>query len=237
MHANMEREEYIRKYFEGTLSAEETLAFEELLKEDHTFAAEFEFEKNVKKAIILNKRKALKETFQAYEKPGKSYKWLFAAASIVAIVGLFTWNSFFNTNFDSLYNEYYQTYPNTIAPTVRGEGVTDLRTKAFLAYDAGKFKTSLELFTKLYETSSEDYALFYKGVSLMELEKYREALEVFKNNNLYINPTYMPFSKWYAALANLKLENKAAAISILEELAKTENPQKQAALKLLADLE
>lgn len=233
----MEQEEYIRKYFEGDLSEEEALAFQKLIKEDSAFAAAFEFEKNVKKAITLNKRKALKETFQAYEKPKKPYTWLYAAASIAVLVGLFTWNSFYNTNYNSLYNQYYQTYPNTIAPTVRGTGTTDLKSEAFLAYDAGDYETSLHLFIKIYKSTSEDYALFYKGISLMELEQYEDALTVFSTNIFDDNKAFTPYSRWYAALANLKLENKAAAIAILENLAKSENPQKEAAIKLLARLE
>lgn len=233
----MEREEYIRKYFEGTLTASESQVFQKMLAEDSTFAAAFEFEKNLKKAITLNNRNALKERFQAYEKPRKSYKWLYVAASVAILIGAFTFNSIFSTNYNSLYNDYYQTYPNTIAPTVRGEGATDLKSEAFLAYDAGEYETSLGLFTKLYETTAEDYALFYKGISLMELEKYKDAVAVFKEGKLNQNPAFMPFSKWYAALANLKLKNKNEAIPLLEELTKTENPQKQAALKLLADLQ
>lgn len=233
----MEQEEYIRKYFEGDLSEEEALAFQKLLKEDTAVAAAFEFEKNVKKAITLNKRKALKETFKAYEKPKKSYKWLYAAASIAVLVGLFTWNSFYSTSYDSLYNQYYQTYPNTIAPTVRGTGITDLKSEAFFAYDTGDYETALSLFTKIYKSTSEDYALFYKGISLMELEQYEDALAVFNNGVFDENSAFKSYSRWYAALSYLKLENKAAATAVLESLTKSENPQREAAIKLLARLE
>lgn len=106
-----------------------------------------------------------------------------------------------------------------------------------MAYDAGEYETASALFTKIYETTAENYALFYKGISLMELQQYEEALSIFNNRVFNENKALLPFCKWYAALANLKLENKEEAIAILEVLAKTENPQKEAAIKLLARLE
>lgn len=233
----MEKYSYIEKYFEGTLSSEEEIVFQNLLAEDNDFAMAFEYEKNVKKAITLNERKALKQKLQSFEKSKKSYKWLYIAASFAVLLGFFIWTIFLNTNYDSLYNEYYQTYPNTIAPTVRGENNTDLKSDAFYAYDSGDYKEAIVLFSKIYTKDGDDYALFYKALSLMETQKYQEALTTLNLHDYTKENTFTPFFRWYAALTNLKLKNKKDATQLLEKLTQTDNPQKEAATRLLSELQ
>ncbi len=232
----MEKYSYIEKYFEDDLSEEEATIFKKLLEEDPDFASAFAYEKNVKKAITLNERVVLKQKLQLLETPKKSYNWLYIAASLTILFGFFTWNTFYNTNYSSLYSEYYQTYPNTVAPTVRGETNNDLKADAFYAYDSGDYKKAVELFSKIQTADGDEYALFYKGLSLMELQQYQEALVVFKQHDDTKESTFTPFFRWYAALTNLKLKNKNEAMMLLEEVTKTDNPQKDAAIKLLSEL-
>lgn len=232
----MENYNYIEKYFEGSLTPEEKITFTKLLEEDTDFAATFAFEKNVKNAIILNERAALKQKLQSFEKPKKAYKWLYVAASVVLLLGIFTWNNL-TTNYDSLYSEYYQTYPNTVSPIVRGENTTDIKSNAFYAYDSGNYEEAITLFSEIYTNDGDDYAIFYKGLSYMELEKYNEALKTFNLHNYTKENTFTPFFRWYAALSHLKLKNKEQAILRLEKLAQTDNPQKEAAKRLLSELD
>lgn len=189
----MENNDYIEKYFEGSLSPEESILFNKLFEEDAEFATSFEYEKNVKKAITLNERKALKQKLQSFEKPKQTYKWLYVAASIAVFIGLLTWNSLFVTNYDSLYSEYYQTYPNTVAPTVRGEVSDDIKSNAFYAYDSGDYMKAITLFSRIYAKDGDDYAIFYKGLSYMELEKYKEALAVFELHDYSKENAFTPF--------------------------------------------
>ena len=235
----MENYSYIEKYFDGTLSPEEEGIFQNLLIEDKDFAKAFEYEKNVKKAITLNERTALKQKLQSFEKPKKrkkSYKWLYVAASFAVLLGFLTWNTFFNTNYNSLYSAYYQTYPNTISPTVRGESNDDIKSNAFYAYDSGNYKEAVALFSEIYIKDGDDYALFYKALSLMETQEYKEALTTLNLHDYSKENTFTPFFRWYAALTNLKLKNKEETILLLEKLTQTDNPQKEAASRLLSEL-
>lgn len=232
----MKKNDYIEKYFEGTLTPEEAISFNKQLEEDVEFAASFEYEKNVKKALTLNERKALKQKLQSFEKPKKSFKWMYVAASTVILLGLFTWNSLFTTNYDSLYSEYYQTYPNTVSPTVRGENTDNIKTNAFYAYDSGDYRKAVDLFSEIYAKDGDDYAIFYKGLSYMELEKYKEALDVFELHDYNKENAFTPFFRWYKALLYIKFKNKSEAITLLEKLAETDNPQKEAATRLLKEL-
>lgn len=234
----MDKNSYIEKYFEGTLTPDEEITFTNLLEEDTDFATTFEFEKNVKKAITLNERVDLKKKLQSFEtsKPkGKSYKIWYAAASIILICGLGFY--FTQTSTNTIYNDYYQSYPNVVAPTVRGENNDDIKSEAFFEYDNGNYEKSLELFSKIYSTDKDDYALFYKALSLMELGKTNEAITSFNEFDLSKNNSFTPFVKWYLALSYVKENQKEKAITLLKSLSESDNPQQELAKKLLLELE
>ncbi len=234
----MNSHDYIDKYFEGSLTPEEQQEFESLLLSDDDLANNFAYQKQLKKAITLNERADLKRKLQGFEsetrKP-KSFKVWYAAASVVLLCCLGYYFSMTSTS--GLYDDYYQTYPNVVAPTVRGEGSEDLTSKAFYNYDAGNYEQSAELFSSLYDTTHEDYALFYKGMSLMELKEHKQAIGVFNQFDESKQSRFTPFVKWYKALSYLKLGNKEKSISLLKDLSNTENPQQKQAKQLLTELE
>jgi tetratricopeptide (TPR) repeat protein len=123
-----------------------------------------------------------------------------------------------------------------VAPTVRGENSEDIKSEAFYEYDNGNYEKSLVLFSKIYETDKDDYALFYKALSQMELQKTTEAIATFKQFDLGKNNAFTPFVKWYLALAYLKEKQQNKAIPLLKSLTENENPQEDQAQKLLEDL-
>ena len=232
----MDKEQLLERYFENQLSQEEALLFQNYLDTDASFAEEFAFQKNVKQAITLNERAELKQKLQSFEKPkAKPFKIWYAAASVVLLCGLgyyFTQNAA-----TSVYDEFYQTYPNVVAPTVRGENSEDIKSEAFYEYDNGNYEKSLVLFSKIYETDKDDYALFYKALSQMELQKTTEAIATFKQFDLGKNNAFTPFVKWYLALAYLKENQKEQAMPLLKSLSETQNPQQEMAQKLVDELE
>ena len=136
-----------------------------------------------------------------------------------------------------MYTEYYQSYPNVIAPTVRGAANDDLKSDAFFAYDNGNYTKSLQLFTTIYNTSKDDYALFYSGISLIELQKHKEAIVVLDKFNFSKDNQFSPLVKWYKALCFLKLNHKDKAIDLLKSLVSYDNSQQEMAKKLLDKLE
>lgn len=233
----MDQETLITNYFEKTISLEDQKIFDSLMENDTDFANEVAFQKSLKKAITLNERDLLKKKLNSFEikKPkAQSFKVWYAAASIVLLCGL----GFYFTQNDStnIYDEYYQSYPNVVAPTVRGDNKEDIKTNAFFEYDSGNYQKSLELFSEIYETDKDDYALFYKALSQMELHETKDAILTFNQFDLTKNNAFTPFVKWYLALAYLKENQKENAIPLLENLANTENPQQEMAQKLVSDL-
>jgi tetratricopeptide (TPR) repeat protein len=234
----MDKNSYIEKYFEGTLTPDEEKTFTKLLEEDTDFASTFAFEKNVKKAITLNERADLKKKLQSFEtskQKVKSFKIWYAAASIILVCGIGFY--FTQKTPTTIYDDYYQTYPNVVAPTVRGENNEDIKSEAFFEYDNGNYEKSLELFSKIYAVERDNYALFYKALSLMELKKTKDAISTFNAFDLSKNNSFTPFVKWYLALSYVKENQKEKAIPLLKSLTETDNPQQESARKLLSELD
>jgi hypothetical protein len=236
----MENEELLNKYFEQQLSEEEKAVFESLLQNDSEFVREVAYQKNVKKAITLNERETLKQTLQSFENNKKENNnpqfWYIAGVFLLFFGGL-AWFQFTKDSPEQLYQEYYQSYPNVVAPTIRGDSERNLKTDAFYEYDSGNYEKSFELFSKIYAEEAVDYALFYQALSLMELKRYSEAIASFDEFKTTDNNAFSPFVKWYKALSYLQLNEKEKAVQLLKELAEKENPQQSKAKELLDALE
>ena len=139
----MDNEKLINKYFEDTLTSEEQLMFNSMLESDTAFAEQLTFEKQVRAAIHLHERFKLKQKLQAFENQQfktKSLKkiWL-VAASLLFILTSYWVYSLSSKNTEKIFANYYQAYPNTLAPIVRGvEQVDSLQFVAFELYEAKK---------------------------------------------------------------------------------------------------
>ncbi|MCP9749179.1 hypothetical protein [Lacihabitans sp. CS3-21] len=233
-------EELIIKYFEKKLTDTELEDFEKKLKTDSHFHAEFEFQKSVQSALRSKERSEIKNLLVGFEKQKKQNNWwMFAAAAVVVILG--GWVVFLQflskPNPSELYLSYYQTYPNVIAPNVRGESQENLKTKAFMAYDSGDYEMATQLFGELKTQISEDYAVFYEGVSYLEVNRPKKTIALFENKKFTnSNAQFEDYRKWYLALAYLKTDKKEQAVEIIKGLSITENPQKEQALKLLDEI-
>lgn len=233
-------EELINKYFEKTLTEKELVEFNKKLETDNEFKAEFEFQKSVQSAIRAKERAEIKNLVASFEKP-KQYNgwWKYAAAAVVVIIGGWVVFQQFLGKSDTskLYMSYYQTYPNVIAPNVRGESEETVKTRAFAAYEAGDFLTSAQLFGKLKEQVSEDYATFYEGISYLEINKPEKTIALFENEKFNSSKTQLEnYRQWYLALAYLKTNQKEKAIGLFSKICNSANPQKEKAQEILDNI-
>ncbi|SHI41851.1 tetratricopeptide repeat protein [Flavobacterium terrae] len=239
----MNKETLLIHYFEGTLTNEEKVLLFEKLENDAAFKAEFEFQKNVKAAIKLEERKNLKEKLIALENqrtPQRTknlkVRWISIAASFVVFASVGYWILSLNSN-DSLYEDYYETFPNVEAPTVRGSIANDIKSEAFYAYDSKNYEGALHLFSEILDKDKDDYALFYKGLALMELERFNDAVTVFESYQEKPNSAFNNYIKWYLALCYIKTNQTEKSKNLAHKLIKSENPFQNQARDLLRDLE
>ncbi len=205
----------IDKFFNDTLSDKEATLFNKLLQEDSEFKEEFRFQKDLKKALQLNKRESLKATLQGFEKDLKKKKsvftiktWLAAATVIILLgIGSLIYNSFGNDDPKNLYAEYFEPYRNIVHPVERGENDGSIETKAFQAYENGDFYKAINLFNSVESLEEDDnYIDFYKGISYLALNKNKEAIEILLPIATEIEKGDYDLSQkanWYLALAYL----------------------------------
>ena len=150
----MNKNKLIGKFFNDTLSDKESALFNKLLQEDPEFKEEFQFQKDLKKALQLNKRESLKATLQGFEKDLKKKEKLFtiriwlAAASVIILLGIgsLIFNTYGRNDPHQLYAEYFEPYRNIVHPVERGENDKSLEKIAFQAYENGEFYKALNLF-------------------------------------------------------------------------------------------
>lgn len=218
----MDKEGLIIGFFEGRLNKDEQLIFDNLLKTDSDFADQVAFEKELQSALHLNARKVLKSQLQGYEaaiptpstRLHKSRIWLYVAASIALLVGVFT---FTKTTADAsaLYAEYFEPYPNLIAPIVRNAEIEGDEAKAFVAYESKNYKTAAIEFEKI-SASGREYGTFYQAISLMETANHEAAKELLISTNW--SETYVEKAAWYLALNHLALNEKNDAKIRLQKI-------------------
>jgi len=214
----MESNELPDRFFKGSLTAEEKLKLEDLLRTDAEFREEFELQQATREAVVRNKHSELKAFLGEVEEElagGQKVRkiqpkvYLKVAAGLVLLVAAtllilnLTESRDEASDMDS-FLAYYTTYPNVVSPITRGEELNpeDLEKAAFIAYENRDYSLSDSLFTKIlpYQT---DYVQFYKGISKFELGQYDSAIHYF-DNYLYSDGTQLrDQAKWYMALSYL----------------------------------
>jgi hypothetical protein len=172
----MDKEQLIVLYFENKLSEEEQKMFYDFLKNDAAFASEVRFQENVKKAITLSNRNQLKQKLQSFENKKiakKSYALWYVAATFLLFFGGGFW--FLNQNTDTavLYDEYYQSYPNVIAPTVRGNEIQDIK---FDKFDLNK------------NNGFTPFIKWYMALSYLKTQEKDKAQVLLEELAIYDNP-------------------------------------------------
>ena len=223
----MKRESLIVKFFENTLSEEERLEFETLMDSDEEFKKEVAFREELASVITLDDREAIKQELQALEQPTIQRKsWLLPiAASLVVLLGISSFWFFGNQTAspEDLFNTHFEPYRNIVEPIVRGDANESIEVKAFAAYEQKDYGLALSYLNVLLKEDSNNNTLrFYKANVLLQLNKGKEAADIFKEN-LKLSDTLLEKNQWYLALSYIKLNQFDLAKQQLDELIK--NPK------------
>jgi tetratricopeptide (TPR) repeat protein len=236
----MKKQKLIESYFLGTLSVEEKDHLNELLKSDTVFNEEFQFYKNLNKVTEAEDDRLFKTQVQQYENelnPNKKThtKWL-VAASIIILLGMSYFIVFQNINSnEALFAENFEPYRNIIQPIVRSNVSDDIKSQAFIAYEKREFNKAILFFSKIQETESNSYYIFYKANCFLALENSSEAISLLKN---YISTQgdFTEKARWYLALAYLKENNIKSTKNILQNIVDSKTYYHKKAALLLNEL-
>ncbi len=259
LHAAMSREqantEWIEKYLDGTLSAEEKKLFEAQLKQDEELTEEVKLHQDIRLGIQLFASSTLKETLglsdqdavlfknSAEPKPSNAndgqrlYTWMVVAASLSTILFL-GYLLLENTSSDqALVSSYYQSYPNILNPVNRSAiAAEDVLTHALHAYEERQFQEAITLFEK-HEGNMQGGYRFYYALSFLETDQPEQAIEILETVVEERVPLFYHPALWYQALAYLKINQKSKAREKLNILAEVENSYQQNANALLEALD
>ncbi|MBA6153160.1 tetratricopeptide repeat protein [Gelidibacter maritimus] len=205
-------ETLIEKYFSKRLTEVELLEFNKRYHTNENFKQEVDFLKNVQAVSKADDDVQFKNQLASYEtqiSPKKAFaktKWLkpliaVAAILIFALGFLFVLNT--PSNKDALFSTYFEPSKNVSAPIIRSDANDQLANNAFIAYVETDYQAALSLFEQAFESTKNSELLFYKGNSLLALDKTKEAIEVFKTHLTY-SDALTKRTHWYLALAYLK---------------------------------
>lgn len=236
----MDKQELIAQYITRKLSHEAQKEFDHLMVTDTEFAEEVAFQDNLKAVIEKEERDTVKLELQGFEAEEKStfkYKNWLVAASVIILLGLTTFLYFDNSiDTEKLYVENFEPYRNIVQPIVRGETNTDLRTKAFTAYETQNYDEALKHFNEMLKENPDEIIAFYKANTLLKLNKTEEAISILENN-LKTKDSLDAKNNWYLALAHLRLNDVENARTILANLNTTSSFKNKAVKDLLKKLD
>ncbi|MDG1331179.1 MAG: hypothetical protein P8P74_02540 [Crocinitomicaceae bacterium] len=232
-------EDLIRRYFKGELSDSERVEVELRQLEDTEFADLMINFKSTQDGIRLAKKDALKERLKEIEsqkKPKGRFMRIAIAASIAIIFGvggMILWNQFLSSP-ENLYTEYYEPYPNIYAPITRdGDSLSSLE-NAFAHYELGEYKKALKGFNAELEINDNQDVLFYKAITLIQLDKSDQAKNTLSSIQ-FEQSNYQAQILWYQSLLFIKDEQLEKAKSTLKKLDKLNSGYKTNKVKKLLE--
>jgi len=227
-------DELREKYLQGKLSDDERKEFEAGLSEEERRALAFDL--GIKEGIESEIRKELREKVSSFERSAVRKKrsnpvYIGIVASLILAA---SFALYLTRQEKSLFEDYYQVYPNYELTSLRGEEELTLRESAYQAYDRGDYELASTQFEKLDSVISADF--FFKGISHLELNEDMSAIlslqEVIKQGD----STYQSPARWYLALIYLRQDRFEQTIPLLKQLESGNSEYANSSRELLEEL-
>ena len=214
------------KYLSGKLTGNQLSQFKKSLRDNRAFANQF---RNFKLSLIaINdygrseiKKKLVKIHNRSIKKKNLQSDTLDNLSQTVS-------------NFiDKIFGKYFSPYENIV--TVRSDRSKYLN-EAMKQYSEGNYNNAVTLFKKILKDKPKDvYSLFYCGISLLDIGKYKEARTKFNKLLKIENNVFREQTEWYVGLTYLKSYDVNKAISIFEKLG-TDSNEYNSAKKIIKNL-
>ena len=242
----MQEELYLlfENYLNNELSVDEITDFENKLQNDVVFKNQYEaykettqflnlrfsahaadFKENLKTISANHFKDEAKKDVKVFSLQSK---WFAVAATVVIFIGVL----FFNQSASPTFSDY-NTH-NEAQFVERSEQNASLKA-AQNAFNTKKYDEAVVLFENaLLESNSPEIELYY-GISLLEIDKTKEADKIFTNLKNG-NSVYKEEAIWYLALSSLKQKKVVACKKYLQQITK-DAEKYSVAQKLLNDLE
>ncbi len=234
----MNKSDLIDKYIQKEATAGELEEIKQLMEKDTIFKEEVIFQLELRQAVKKEESQKLKQHLQSLEKKKARFIseiWKVAAVFILGL-SLF-WFFNMSPDYEKIYAENFDPYPNIVAPTVRDSNIPENNiNEAFRHYDNRDYAKAAAAFKAIYDEDKIDYANFYYGISLMADHQIETAVEALENPDWEIPERYRYQTDWYLALGFLKIQNREKAIAYLEKVIRADAAMTPQAQKILAEI-
>jgi tetratricopeptide (TPR) repeat protein len=210
-------------YHHKVLPDDEHKNFEDRLKNDKEFKDEFdEYLEGTRAVKLIALREELGHIIDTNELGTSIFRrgliWMPIAASLLFFIFYF-WPKA-STSEKDLFLTYYRPYPNIV--TTRSE--ENPLTEALQAYTSMDYNKAIFLFDEIFPAT--DTALFYRGLSYLSLNDYKNALLAFEKVDT--SSTFHQQLYWYKAMAFLSKKDRPSAILSLQRIEPNQYSYKEA---------
>ncbi len=236
-------EEYMRDYLLGKLTKEQEASFEVSLQEDRELAEGLNLQRDVLIGIKAGFDDQLRQRLQQEVLPDHKqaptvrlpiWRWASAAAIILGSLGVYFYMNQ-TTAVERVYAEYFEDFPNIIAPNQRDR---ENEMPAFAAYQSENWSEAVAEFSMLAaDEPGQVYPNFYQAMAHMHLEDWESAIELFEKVRSAEDPRFQEASTWYASLAYLMSGQRDRSLIIFESLAETNSSYQEEARAILDALD
>jgi len=219
----MDRDMLVHKYFKGNLTDEEYTILMELLENDSEFKAEFSVIKR-HHATFINQNN-YKQTTEGDSKASSFFLRYAVVACIIIGASVFLSKNFINTvDSDTLFEQNFIVYKNTIQPLKKGAGLKNSQEEAFFKYEIEDYKTAIKAFQSELSRTKHSYYLLYIANAHLGLGNAKQAIPLLEEHQKFRDNFYDE-SIWYLALAYLKEKNIVKCKTLLQKIVDTQGYQ------------
>lgn len=233
-------------YLNGDLTGKEREEFEHELNTNPELNRMYRLHCKVDKALMqddVNRlRDMLEEIHHEVVNKKHSVGWLKYAAAALILISVATAAMWIimpgrHQDSDKLFARYYHVYET---PGDVRSGINQTNTifsTGLQLYDVQDYQGAYSNFIRVMQTDSSDMATpFYTAISLMELERYNEAIPYLQTVIDHQDILFSDQARWYLALTYLKTENIPGAEELLQELKRTSHHYQKMAGTLLSKM-
>lgn len=239
----MKNLEQIERYLNGDLEENDLWEFRKALETDPQLQEEVRAFSELKKVMSQTKKIEIMEKMFNIHQNNQKRKYFLgfplyraAAAGLLLLAtvggGFFYFQS--GRMNDKLFNEYYVTESGSFGLRSGNSTMDQPIMQGLQFYELGNYEEAIALFDK---TPENLLGKLYRGLSYIELEKYKLAIIDFNEimdqpGNLFVDQ-----AQWYLALTYLKTNNLDEAKKNLTTIAADRGVYKTKAQKILLEME
>lgn len=235
----------IEAYLDGSLEKDQAEAIKARAEIDVEFAGLIRLHKEINESIRDNELDNLRRTLKriSAKKDISKRILLFPLRRILQIASIFLIIVFIGITFTKLilpgysrstiFEKFYEKYePDVI--TRSGYPIKNSLENAQFQYQTGNYEECTQVLKEILRYEGQNYmALFYLGLSQIELQHPEEAINIFlKIPSNWKNP-YVIHRNWYLSLCLIKTGHKEQAVTLLNSLSVDQGFYSQRAKKIL----